>query len=102
MISASWIFVLVVGLKQVCGRESLKCCHMTVTMNSHVRLHHCAHQHSAGEEKAIGRRKDNLSTKMRAHNDVLGNPIKFYLTVAGQVHDLNGADILLDLLFSQT
>ena len=86
----------------MCGRESLKCCHMTVTINSHVRLHHCAHQHSAGEEKAIGRRKDNLSTKMRAHNDVLGNPIKFYLTVAGQVHDLNVADILLDLLFSQT
>ena len=34
VILESYIPVLAVGLKQVCGRESLKCCHMTVIMNT--------------------------------------------------------------------
>jgi transposase len=36
-----------------------------------------------------------LSTKIHAVCDGLGNPTSFYLT-AGQIHDLQGADILID------
>ncbi|WP_373683607.1 IS5 family transposase [Acinetobacter sp. YH12254] len=62
-----------------------------------------AHQHSAGggENQAIGRSKGGLSTKIHARTDALGNPTGFYLT-DGQVHDLNGSDVLLDLSLSQT
>ncbi|WP_410487238.1 IS5 family transposase [Acinetobacter lwoffii] len=62
-----------------------------------------AHQHSAGGKKsqAIGRSKGGLSTKIHARTDALGNPTGFYLT-DGQVHDLNGSDVLLDLSLSQT
>ncbi|RZI45200.1 IS5 family transposase [Candidatus Finniella inopinata] len=62
-----------------------------------------AHQHSAGAKKknsadqAIGRSKGGLSTKIHATCDALGNPTGFYLT-AGQDHDLEGADALIDNL----
>ena len=62
-----------------------------------------AHQHSAGAQKeddddsgqAIGLSRGGLSTKIHATCDALGNPTGFHLT-AGQVHDLVGADVLLD------
>ncbi|MGH2416310.1 MAG: IS5 family transposase [Microcystaceae cyanobacterium] len=60
-----------------------------------------AHQHSAGAQKknpsdqAIGRSKGGLSTKIHATCDALGNPTGFHLT-AGQAHDLDGADVLLE------
>lgn len=38
-----------------------------------------------------------MSTKIHALCDALGNPIEFHLT-AGQAHDLDGADVLLDAL----
>lgn len=61
-----------------------------------------AHQHSAGgKNQAIGRSKGGLSTKIHARTDALGNPTGFYFT-DGQVHDLNGSDVLLDLSLSQT
>ena len=53
------------------------------------------------KDQAIGRSKGGLSTKIHARTDALGNPTGFYLT-AGQAHDLNGADVLLDLSLSQT
>ena len=63
-----------------------------------------AHQHSAGarkkepeEDQALGRSKGGVSTKIHAMCDALGNPIGFYLT-AGQAHDLEGADVLLNEL----
>ncbi len=46
-------------------------------------------------DQAIGRRKGGLSTKIHATCDALGNPTGFHLT-AGQAHDLEGADVLLD------
>ena len=58
------------------------------------------HQHSAGTQKkndfdrAIGRSKGGLRTKTHATCDALGNPTGFYLT-AGQVHDLEGADVII-------
>ncbi|MEO0826527.1 MAG: IS5 family transposase [Cyanobacteria bacterium J06642_9] len=57
-----------------------------------------AHQHSAGakggDDEAIGRSAGGLSTKIHATCDALGNPTGFFLT-AGQVHDLQGADVLI-------
>ena len=53
------------------------------------------------KDQAIGRSKGGLSTKIHTRIDALGNPTGFYLT-AGQAHDLNGADVLLDLSLSQT
>lgn len=38
-----------------------------------------------------------MSTKIHALCDALGNPIAFHLT-AGQAHDLDGADVLLEAL----
>ncbi|WP_373688263.1 IS5 family transposase [Acinetobacter sp. YH12209] len=70
----------------------------------HVRLHHCtcsSTQRWGGGNQAIGRSKGGLSTKIHARTDALGNPTGFYLT-DGQVHDLNGSDVLLDLSLSQT
>lgn len=63
----------------------------------------CALINTAPEKKeqAIGRSKGGLSTKIHARTDALGNPTGFYLS-AGQAHDLNGADVLLDLSLSQT
>jgi transposase len=49
------------------------------------------------ENQARGRSKGGMSTKIHAMCDALGNPTGFYLT-AGQAHDLEGADILLDEL----
>ena len=48
-----------------------------------------------GEDQSIGRSKGGLSTKIHAICDALGNPIAFHLT-AGQLHDLQGADVLID------
>jgi len=62
-----------------------------------------AHQHSAGAKKnpendqAIGRSKGGLTTKIHTTCDALGNPTGFHLT-AGQDHDLDGADALMDKL----
>ncbi len=53
------------------------------------------------KEQSIGRSKGGLSTKIHARTDALGNLTGFYIT-AGQTHDLNGADVLLDLSLSQT
>ena len=54
-----------------------------------------------GGNQATRRSKGGLSTKIHARTDALGNPTGFYLT-NGQVHDLNGSDVLLDLSLSQT
>src|SRR5690606_14070155 len=54
-----------------------------------------------GGNQANRRSKGGLSTKIHARTDALGNPTGFYLT-DGQVHDLNGSDVLLDLSLSQT
>jgi transposase len=65
-----------------------------------------AHQHSAGAQKnngtppAIGRSKGGLTTKIHALGDALGNPIGFHLT-AGQAHDLEGADVLIERVEAQ-
>ncbi|WP_460192655.1 IS5 family transposase [Thermosynechococcus sp. FA-CM-4201] len=66
-----------------------------------------AHQHSAGAahknkktaavDQAIGRSKGGLSTKIHALCDALGHPTGFYLS-GGQVHELAGADVLLELV----
>ena len=53
------------------------------------------------KEQAIGCSKGGLSSKIHARTDALGTPIGFYLT-AGQAHNLNGADVVLDLSLSQT
>jgi transposase len=47
----------------------------------------------------MGRSKGGLSTKTHATCDASGNPTGFYLS-AGQAHDLEGADVLLDGLQS--
>ena len=44
---------------------------------------------------AIGRSRGGLSTKIHATVDALGNPTGIHLT-AGQAHDLEGSDILLE------
>jgi transposase len=49
------------------------------------------------EDQAIGRSKGGLSTKIHATCDALGNPTGFHLT-AGQRHDLEGSDALMDTL----
>ena len=49
--------------------------------------------------QAIGRSRGGLSTKIHALVDALGNPTQFVLT-GGQVHDLDGADILVPQLES--
>jgi transposase len=50
-----------------------------------------AHQHSAGalkkgEDQALPRSRDGLSTKIHALVDALGNPLRLLLT-PGQAHD---------------
>ena len=77
---------------------------MTVTMNMPCWTQPlCVLINTVPEKKdqAIGRRKGGISSKIHARTDALGNPTGFYLT-AGQAHDLNGADVLLDLSLSQT
>ncbi len=59
----------------------------------------CAHQHSAGankagDDQAIGWSRDRLSTKVHTLVDALGNPTGFFLTL-GHVHELVGAHHLL-------
>lgn len=49
------------------------------------------------DNQAIGRSAGGLSTKIHATCDALGNPTSFHLT-AGQDHDLEGADVLIDHL----
>lgn len=62
-----------------------------------------AHQHSAGaahssqHQQAIGRSRGGLSTKIHTTVDALGNPTGFVLT-PGQVHDVQGAEPLLEHL----
>ena len=45
----------------------------------------------------MGLSKGGLSTKIHATYDALGNPTGFNLT-AGQCHDLDGSDVLLEEL----
>lgn len=47
--------------------------------------------------QGIGRSKGGLSTKIHATCDALGNPTSFHLK-AGQDHDLEGADALMEHL----
>lgn len=54
---------------------------------------------STGKDQAIGRSVGELSTKIHTKCDALGNPTAFYLT-PGQVHDLEGADVLLQKINS--
>ena len=49
------------------------------------------------EDQALGRSRGGISTKIHATCDALGNPTGFFLT-GGHVHDLAGADELLDNL----
>lgn len=56
---------------------------------------------SNSEHESIGQSRGGLSTKIHATVDALGNPTSFYLT-PGQYHDLDGADILLPKLQSDT
>ena len=48
----------------------------------------------ANEDRAIGRSRGGLSTKIHALVDALGNPVGFHLT-GGEAHDLVGADHVL-------
>jgi transposase len=65
-----------------------------------------AHQHAAGakggsEDKAIGRSRGGLSTKISTGVDALGNPVRFILT-AGQVNDiLRAEDLISGLSFDK-
>lgn len=52
-------------------------------------------QRGDASAQAIGRSKGELSTKIHARTDALGNPTAFYLT-PGQASDLEGADMLLN------
>jgi transposase len=52
-------------------------------------------------DQCIGRSKGGLSTKIHATCDALGNPTGFHLT-AGQAHDLEGADALIDEVEADT
>ena len=52
---------------------------------------------SSNEEQAIGRSSEGLSTKIHTNCDALGNPTNLHLS-QGQVHDLEGADVLMDAL----
>jgi transposase len=54
---------------------------------------------SPEENQAIGRSVGGLSTKIHTKCDALGNPTAFYLT-PGQVHDLDGAEVLLEQINS--
>jgi transposase len=64
------------------------------------------HQHSAGAEKSWRgpndwRSRGELSTKIHALVDALGNPLGFFLT-GGEAHDLVGADHLLPTMAANT
>src|ERR1700688_767830 len=61
----------------------------------------CRRPKKDGEDQAIGRSKGELSTKIHALVDALGNPLAFLLT-AGQAHDLEGADALLPQMQADT
>ena len=54
-----------------------------------------------GKDQAIGRGQRGPSTKIHALVDALGNPLAFHLT-QGQIHDVEGADILLPQLIADT
>ena len=83
--------------------QFLKCYHMKVIMNMPCWIQPLCVLINTVPEKRTGDRtqKGGLSTKIHARTDALGNPTGFYIT-AGQDHDLNGTDILLDLSISQT
>ena len=55
----------------------------------------------AGEDQKIGRSRGDLSTKIHALVDALGNPVNFFLT-GGEAHDLVGADHLLPSMQADT
>ena len=54
-----------------------------------------------GEDRAIGRSRGGLSTKIHTLVDALGNPLGFFLT-GGEAHDLVGADHLLPTMEADT
>jgi transposase len=53
------------------------------------------------DDKAIGRSRGGLSTKIHTMVDALGNPMGFHLT-GGQAHDLVGADHLIPIIQADT
>lgn len=54
-----------------------------------------------GGDGALGQSCGELSTKIHAVGDALGNPLAFYLT-SGQASDLDGADALLGAIDALT
>lgn len=55
----------------------------------------CCCKKKENSDEAIGRSRGGLSTKIHTVCDANGNPTAFFLT-AGQCHDLDGADALID------
>ncbi len=64
------------------------------TDGSYVRAHQHASGARIGEERAIGRSRGGLTTKIHVAADSHGNPIDFEIT-GGQVHDVKVIDELL-------
>lgn len=64
---------------------------------SYVRAHQHASGARRGEERAIGRSRGGLTTKIHMCADAHGNPVNFEIT-GGQVHDSKVAPQLIDLL----
>ena len=90
------------GPRAAYGRSSLRCWRADAD-NEYAMIDSTivrAHQHSAGAQKKTaktrrsGAAKADLSTKIHALVDALGNPLDFILT-QGQAHDLEGADAML-------
>jgi transposase len=64
---------------------------------SYVRAHQHASGARRGEERAIGRSRGGLTTKIHICADAHGNPIDFKIT-GGEVHDSQVAAQLIDML----
>ena len=64
---------------------------------SYVRAHQHASGARRGEERAIGRSRGGLTTKIHICADAHGNPIDFEVT-GGEVHDSKVASELIDIL----
>ncbi|MBI2707578.1 MAG: IS5 family transposase [Proteobacteria bacterium] len=62
---------------------------------SYVRAHQHASGARRGEERAIGRSRGGLTTKIHLAADAHGNPIDFEIT-GGEVHDAKAADKIID------
>ncbi len=64
---------------------------------SYVRAHQHASGARHGQERAIGRSRGGLTTKIHMCADAHGNPVDFEIT-GGQVHDSKVAPQLIELL----